>query len=249
MNQGQTPMMENQEMNNGITIKDLYFIITKHIIAILCFLALSIIGGAIYTKIEKPVYTSTGTMLVSYEGTGTSISTDYTFSSYIANTFVVFITQDIVMDAVSAKTGVETNVLKKNTTVKNSSLILSITYTASDASEAQKIAEAIIETAQEVADTLDNENNPVYHLLYDNLKVLSEAKEGARKSHTLRNLAIALAIGVVLAFIYVLLNEIFDNKFKSSEEVERVLGIPLLAGIPEYQFEDEKQNVKVGKDK
>ena len=248
MNQEQYVNNQNiNQVNNGLTFKDLYYIALKHIIEIICIVVLCIIGGAIYTKVEKPVYTSTGTMLVSYDGNNNSISSDYTFSSYIANTFVVFITQDVVLDVVSNKTGVSLGELKKNTTVKNSSLILSITYTCDDANDAKNIAQTIIETAQEVADTLDNENNPVYHLLYDNLKVLSEAKMGTKKSHTLRNLAIALAAGLVLAVIYVTLYELFDNKFKSSDEVERVLGIPVLAGIPEYEFDDEKQSLKVGK--
>lgn len=231
----------NQNTNNGITIKDLYYIIVKHIIAIICIIALCLVGGYVFTRLKKPIYTSTGTMLVSYEGNNSSISSDYTFSNYISSTFVVFITQDVVLDVVSEETGISVVTLKKNTTVKNSSLILSVTYTSDSADEAKLIAQTIIDTAQEVADTLDENDKPVYHLLYDNLKVLSEAKDGSRKSETLKILAISLAIGVALAFLYVFLREVFDNKFKSSEEVERVLGIPLLAGIPAYTFDDEDE--------
>ena len=243
MNQEQNiEIAKNQNVNEGITFKDLYYIILKHLIVIICIVAACVVGGYIFTKVKKPIYTSTGTMLVSYEGTGTSISTDYTFSNYISNTFVVFITQDIVLDAVSQKTGISTGTLKSNTTVKNTSLILSVTYSCDNAEDAQHIAQTIIDTAQEIADTLDEENKPVYHLLYDNLKVLSEAKKGARKSETLKTVAIAFAIGVVLAFLYVFLSEVFNNKFKSSEEVERALGVPVLAGIPSYSFDDEKED-------
>ena len=241
MNQEQNiEIAKNQNANEGISFKDLYYIILKHLIVIICIVAVCMVGGFIFTKLKKPIYTSTGTMLVSYEGTGTSISTDYTFSNYISNTFVVFITQDIVLDAVSQKTGVAVGTLKKNTTVKNSSLILSVTYSCDNATDAQSICQTIIDTAQEIADTLDNENKPVYHLLYDNLKVLSEAKEGARKSETLKIVAISFAIGVALAALYVFLCEVLNNKFKSSEEVERALGVPVLAGIPAYTFDDEK---------
>ena len=248
MNQEQNvDIMKNQQLNDtasGITFKDLYYIVLKNLIVIICIIAVCMVGGFVFTKLKKPVYNSTGTMLVSYEGSGTSISSDYTFSSYIANTFVVFITQDVVLDAVSQKTGVSVGVLKKNTTVKNSSLILSITYSCDNAVDAQNICQTIIDTAQEVADTMDDENKPVYHLLYDNLKVLSEAKEGTRKSETLKMVAISFAIGVVLASLYVFLNEVFNNKFKSSEEVERALGVPVLAGIPAYTFDDEEKDGK-----
>ena len=243
MNQEQNiEITKNQNVNEGITFKDLYYIILKHLIAIICIVVVCTIGGYIFSKLKKPIYTSTGTMLVSYEGTGTSISTDYTFSNYISNTFVVFITQDVVLDAVSQKTGISTGILKSNTTVKNTSLILSVTYSCDNAEDAQHITQTIIDTAQEVADTLDDENKPVYHLLYDNLKVLSEAKTGARKSETFKIVLVSFAIGVALAFIYVFLSEVFNNKFKSSEEVERALGVPVLAGIPAYSFDDEKED-------
>lgn len=247
MNQEQNiEITKNQNVNdsNGITFKDLYYIVLKHLVVIICIVAACMVGGYIFTKVKKPIYTSTGTMLVSYEGSGTSISTDYTFSNYISNTFVVFITQDVVLDAVSQKTGVAVGVLKKNTTVKNSSLIISVTYSCDNAEEAQNICQTIIDTAQEIADTMDNENKPVYHLLYDNLKVLSEAKEGERKSETFKIVVISFAIGVALAFIYVFLSEVFNNKFKSSEEVERALGVPVLAGIPAYSFDEEEKGGK-----
>ena len=247
MNQEQNvDIMKNQNANatNGITFKDLYYIVLKHLITIICIIAVCMIGGFVFTKLKKPIYNSTGTMLVSYEGSGSSISTDYTFSSYIANTFVVFITQDVVLDAVSQKTGIAVGVLKSNTTVKNSSLILSVTYSCYDAKEAQNICQTIIDTAQEIADTMDDENKPVYHLLYDNLKVLSNAKTGTRKSVTVKIVAVSFILSLVLACTYVFLYETFNNKFKSSEEVERALGFPVLAGIPAYTFDDEEKGGK-----
>ena len=38
-----------------------------------------------------------------------------------------------------------------------------------------------------------------------------------------------------------LIREMLDNTFKSSEEIERTLNIPVLAGIPDYHFDDEKE--------
>ena len=243
--------MEKQELTieeeKGLSIVDILFIIRKNIVVILILISLFSILGGLYSKVETPIYESTGTMLVSYEGNGNSISSDYTFSNYISGTFVVFITQDVVLDVVSEKTGIKTGTLKKNVSVTNSSLILSVKYQASTASEATFVAQTIIDTAQEIADSVDEENKPIYHLLYDNLKVLSPAKEGVRKSHLLRDLAIGFGIGVFLAFLYVFLREILDTKFKSASEIERVLDIPVLAGIPVYTFNEEEKK-EGGKD-
>lgn len=233
----------NTPVDEGLTLKKLLFILRKHWIAILAFLVVGTSGGFIWSRLEKPMYKSTGTMLVSYEGKS-SIQTDYTFSNYISNTYVKIIKEDLVMDKVAAKTNISSGVLKSNTSVSSNSLVIEVSYTDSDKDKAKEIAQIIIETTQEVANTTeieDGEEKPVYHLLYDNLKVFSAASIGRRVSHATRDIGIGLAAGAAVAFIYVLLKEILDNKFRSTEEIERMLNLPVVAGIPEYHFDDEKK--------
>lgn len=233
-----------EEESQGLTIKDIFFMVRKHIIAIIVFVVVFTIAGYIATKLLPPTYKSSGSMMVSYESSNGAITSDYTFSNYITTTYVEFIKEDAVLDIVSERTGISTATIKSNMSVSNKSLLITISYKSSDAEEAKMVTNTIIDTAQEVADSTVNvggEEKPVYHLLYDNLKVLTYAKTGTIQSHTLRNVAIGLAVGVVLAFAYVALRELFDNSFKSSSELERMLGIPVLAGIPEYEFEDEKK--------
>ena len=233
-----------EEESQGLTIKDIFFIIRKHLIAIIAFIVVCTIAGYVATKLLPPTYKSSGSMMVSYESGGGAITSDYTFSNYITTTYVEFIKEDAVLDIVSEKVGIDTATLKSHMGVSNKSLLITVTYTSADAAEAKLVTNTIIDTAQEVADSTQNVggvDKPVYHLLYDNLKVLTYAKDGKIQSHTLRNVAIGFAIGLVLAFAYVALRELFDNSFKSSNEIERLLGLPVLAGIPEYEFEDEKK--------
>ena len=258
------------EEGRGLTFKDILFIIRKHWIAIIVFIFLGTAAGFTWTKVEqavKPVYQSTGTMLVSYDsGKDTQITTEYNFSNYITNTYVAFIKEEAVLSKAAEKlnnnntinrpTEFTSGKLKSNLSVSASSLILRVSYTASDADDAKTILQTMIDTASEVADSpkldetgnpiLDSEGNPEpkYKFLNGNLTPVSEAKRGVRVSHTLRNTAIGLAAGVVAAFLYVVLRELLDNKFKSSEEVERMLGVPVLAGIPDYHFDDEKKGGK-----
>ena len=258
------------EEGRGLTFKDILFIIRKHWIAIIVFIFLGTAAGFTWTKVEqavKPVYQSTGTMLVSYEGgKDTAITTEYNFSNYITNTYVAFIKEEAVLSKAAEKlntnatlnkpTTFTSGALKSNLSVSASSLILRVSYTASDADDAKTILQTIIDTASEVADSpkldeagnpiLDSEGNPEpkYKFLNGNLTPVSEAKKGRQVSNTLRNTAIGLAAGVAAAFLYVVLRELLDNKFKSSEEVERMLGVPVLAGIPDYHFDDEKKGGK-----
>lgn len=259
------------EEGRGLTFKDILFIIRKHWIAIIVFIFLGTAAGFTWTKVEqavKPVYQSTGTMLVSYDsGKDTQITTEYNFSNYITNTYVAFIKEEAVLSKAADKLNENKALLNKpieytagnlksNLSVSANSLILTVSYTAGDADDAKTILQTIIDTASEVADSpkLDNEGNPIldnegnpepkYKFLNGNLTPVSEAKKGRQVSHTLRNTVIGFGAGVVLAFLYVVLRELLDNKFKSSEEVERMLGVPVLAGIPDYHFDDEKKGGK-----
>ena len=241
----------NQTVNNipvqqeeGLTFRKLLSIIRRHWIAIVAFLVVGTGAGFLWAKLETPAYTSKGTMLVSYEG-ASSISTDYTFSNYISNTYVKVIKEDLVMGKVSEETNIPVSTLKNNTSVSNTSLVIDVSYTDSNKDKAKEVTQTIIETTQEIANTVDPKTDkPVYHLLYDNLKVFSAAAEGKKVSHTLRNTAIGAGIGAAVAFLYVVLFEVLDNRFRSSDDVERVLNLPILAGIPEYEFDDEKKGGK-----
>ena len=258
------------EEGRGLTFKDILFIIRKHWIAIIVFIFLGTAAGFTWTKVEqavKPVYQSTGTMLVSYEGgKDTAITTEYNFSNYITNTYVAFIKEEAVLSKAAEKLNTNTTLnkpttftsgsLKNNLSVSANSLILKVSFTASDADDAKTILQTIIDTASEVADSpkldeagnpiLDSEGNPEpkYKFLNGNLTPVSEAKKGKQVSNTLRNTVIGFGAGIVAAFLYVVLRELLDNKFKSSEEIERMLGVPVLAGIPDYHFDDEKKGGK-----
>ena len=97
------------------------------------------------------------------------------------------------MSKVSEKTNIPAGALKKATSVSNSNLIIKVSYSNSDKEKAQEIAQTIIDTAQEVANStkeVDGVTKPVYHLLYENLTPLSAAKAGVKVSHTMRNTAI-----------------------------------------------------------
>jgi len=264
------------EESRGLTFKDILFIIRKHWIAIIIFVVCGVAAGGIFTKVYstlRPKYTSTGTMLVSYDSGNTqSIANEYSFSNYITNTYVVFIKEDAVLSKAADKLNGDKKedikremtftpkYLRDNLSVSATSLILKISFTSPNAEDSKTIVQTIIDTASEVADTpktdeagniiyeKDNKGNdvpaPFYPFLNGNLAPVSPAKTGIKVSHTMRDLVIGFGGGVVFAFAYVVLREVFDNTFKSSEEIERMLGIPVLAGIPDYHFDDEKKGGK-----
>ena len=216
------------EEGRGLTFKDILFIIRKHWIAIIVFIFLGTAAGFTWTKVQqavKPVYQSTGTMLVSYEGgKDTAITTEYNFSNYITNTYVAFIKEEAVLSKAADKLNENkallnkpieytTSNLKSNLSVSANSLILKVSFTASDADDAKTILQTIIDIASEVADSpkLDDQGNPIldsegnpepkYKFLNGNLTPVSEAKQGKQVSNTFRNTVIGFGAGVIAALL------------------------------------------------
>lgn len=234
------------EETRSLTFKDILFIIKKHWIAIIAFILLGGIAGFTWTKVQQtvaPVYQSTGIIMVSPDsnGSGQASTTEYTFANNLTNTVVAFIKTNAVLDHVKET---KPEFSTKSLSVANASgnLMVTVKYTSKDPKVSKEMVDLVMDSAIAEANRMRTEDNkPVYHMLNDNLNIVDRAKDGIQTSHTVRNLAIGLAAGAALAFVYVFVREMLDNTFKSSEEIERTLNIPVLAGIPDYHFDDEKE--------
>lgn len=234
------------EEGRSLTFRDILFILKKHWIAIIIFIFLGGAAGFTWTKVQQtisPVYQSSGIIMVSTETSSsqTPAQADYTLANNLTNTVVAFIKTNAVLDNVKA---VQPDFKSNKLTVTNTTgnLMITVKYSSKDPKESKVMVDTVMECAVTEANRLRTEDNkPVYHMLNDNLNIVDTAKEGKQISHTVRNLALGLGAGVVAAFLYVFIREMLDNTFKSSEEIERSLNIPVLAGIPDYHFDDEKK--------
>ncbi len=234
------------EEGRSLTFRDILFILKKHWIAIIIFIFLGGAAGFTWSKVQQsiyPVYKSTGIIMVSTE-TSTNqspASADYTLANNLTNTVVAFIKTNAVLDNVKA---VQPDFKSSKLTVTNTTgnLMITVKYSSEDPKESKVMVDTVMECAVTEANRLRTEDNkPVYHMLNDNLNIVDRAKKGVQTTHTTRNTALGLGAGVVVAFLYVFIREMLDNTFKSTEEIERSLNIPVLAGIPDYHFDDEKK--------
>lgn len=232
------------EEESGITLKDIFYIIKKNIIVILSIIVAVLIVGSVYTfKIQKPVYQSSAEVMVSASSSDIE-GQNYSLASYLTNTFVAYFKSDLVLDEVVNKLNeqnitVTTGELKNNLDISivNDSLILELDYTSPSINNSKIILNTIIDTAIEIT----NKEN-ISELLKDKIMVFSYGKDGQRVSKTMMNLALSLVIGVVIAFLYVLIKNAFDDTFKSKKDIEVVLNIPVIASIPHYEGKETKEN-------
>ena len=212
--------------------------------AILSIIVAVLIIGSVYTfKIQKPVYQSSAEVMVSASSSDIE-GQNYSLASYLTNTFVAYFKSDLVLDEVVNKLNeqnitVTTGELKNNLDISivNDSLILELDYTSPSINNSKIILNTIIDTAIEIT----NKEN-ISELLKDKIMVFSYGKDGQRVSKTMMNLALSLVIGVVIAFLYVLIKNAFDDTFKSKKDIEVVLNIPVIASIPHYEVKETKEN-------
>ena len=57
------------------------------------------------------------------------------------------------------------------------------------------------------------------------------------------------AIGLVIAFAYVIVDNMLDTTVKTEDDVERLVGLPVLASIPMYDPSEVQRSKRGGKRK
>lgn len=247
--------MENENNINtsqeetGLSIGDIFLIIRKHLIAIILFIVCFSAAGmglAIYKDNKSPRYTAYSTMVVAVSGDTELVPTQqYQLAYYMSTTFVEFIPEDVVLEPVAKKYGLSVGALRGGLGlgIKNESLIIQLTYTSNNPEKSADILNDIMESTITVANTtstIDEKDVKKYPLLHSNISVLTEASKDkySLSSSKMKYTVIFFAIGAVAAAIYVVLRELLDNSFKSSEQIEKELGIRVISSIPLYQFKE-----------
>ena len=241
------PTREIQEEEQGISFADILATIKKHLLAIILFLSISAVAGFVGAHVRdsiKPTYTANATIMVAYSNTDAINQSAYSYSNSIAETVASFIKDDAVLTSVASDFNITTKDIRSNLTVnqKSGNLIISLSYNSEDREQAANVLNDIVLTAKNTADRVV-ENEPVHPFLYKNISLLTSAdvNKVGKESHTFKYTAIAAALGVVLAFIYVFFFEMFNNSFKNREDVEKTLGVPLLGVVPHYEIDPNKQ--------
>ena len=181
-----------------------------------------------------PEYSSYTTLLLAGSGnknsnTTTITTSDITLNSKLVSTYSVLIKSTDVVSQVVSNLGIDMNVeaLKRNISVtsENDTEVLRITVTDKNPSYAAKIA-------NEIANVFSEKVAEIYNI--NNVYVVDDAKESTTPSninHT-KDVAIFIAIGIVVSIGYVLIANMLDTTVKTVEDVEKAFKIPVIATIP-----------------
>ena len=221
----------------GISLLDLFNLIKENIIVIVALVFVTTLIGTLYTVlIEKPTYTATTSMIVQVTNDSTASEyQDILVSEKLVKTFTVFVKSNLVLEAARvqlANQDVEKSVnnLRTGVQVTNvaSTLILELKWTSESPEESAKIANAVATAAVAAA------NTEAYTYLNDKLVVLDVAMvPTVAEKNTLLNIAVSMILGGILSVAYIFIKEITNVTFKSTKEIEKVLGLPVLSSAPD----------------
>jgi capsular polysaccharide biosynthesis protein len=218
----------------------LYTIWTKKIIIFIC-LFLGIIAGLSYTVfLITPMYESTTTLVLATSNTSDNENTSITANDLTVNSKLVSTYSEIVKSRTIAEEvikdlnldmSVDEFVNNVDIDSKTGTEILVISVSNVDGKVAAKIANKIAEVFSEKV-------KDIYNI--ENVSIIDKAIESTQPYNVTfaKNVAIFAFAGIVVAFCIIFIIMLFDNTVRNQDDVERMLGIPILAVIPKVESKE-----------
>ncbi|KGX93918.1 capsular polysaccharide biosynthesis protein [Pontibacillus halophilus JSM 076056 = DSM 19796] len=227
-------------MEETISLKEIFGVLKKRLWMILGITALAtILSGVVSFFFLTPEYETQSQFLVNqsrgqgeaveYNDIRTNVELISTYSNIIKSPYIL---EEVISDLdLDLSPGALQNSLQIAS--EQNSQVVSVTVTNKDRELAADIANATVETfRQEVTEIMN----------IDNVTILSQASAGPDLSPVspkpFLNMAIAFVLGAMIGVGLAFLLEYLDNTIKTEEDVEKVLGLPVLGVISEIKEDD-----------
>ena len=226
-------------MEEEIDLKNIFSMFWERKVGIIIILLLCIVAGYVYTTFfVTPVYEATSKAILTsnVEGdteTGELTTTEVTLNNSLLSTYREIATSDSVVSKVISNLGlnISDSALKSQISVTSTtgSQVIQITVENDNPNLAAKIANELRQVfTDRVAELYDMQN----------IKPLDDAQVPTTPSNInhAKDIIMFVAIGIVLAVIYVVISNLLDNTVKSSSDIEKATGLNVIAEIPVYEF-------------
>lgn len=220
-------------MEETISLQELFATLKKRLGLIIILTALAvIIAGVVSYNFLTPIYQTNTQILVSQEKSEASqlLNQNIQTDLQLINTYSVIIKSPAILDQVSEELELDlsSDLLTNKITVSNAenSQVVDISVQDPDPAIAVDIANTTAAVFQEEIQDL---------MKVDNVSILSYAalKENPAPvaPNPMLNMAIAAVVGLMLGVGIAFLLEYLDTSMKNEQDIEDVLGMPLLGVI------------------
>jgi len=221
--------------------KDYVRIVLAHWVGVLVLVVAGVAGAAVYNLTQPRVYQASATGFVT--SGATENSSDATINDALAKSrvtsYVAVATSSRVAERVLKDPDIKAlsdvpdsaGALAADISVSQptGTVLVNIDARASTPGNAQALANAWVEAL--AAEVLTIEAGDGLHI-----DVLSSASPGSLVLPRTRiNLLLGLFAGLLLGLAYALVRKQFDRRLRSTEEVEKQFGVPVIGAIPQSQ--------------
>ena len=212
-----------------LDLKEIFNLFWKNKVQIILIVAIFMVIGVILTfGFVAPVYTSSTTLVLariedqkSKSSETTLTTSEITMNSQLVSTYSELVKSKKVLRTVISNLGIKIDEEKLRNNIEDPAVAAKV---------ANEIAKVFISNVEEI-------------YKFNNVHIVDEAEIPSEPSNInhIRDIIIFAIIGIVVSVIYVLVLNMLDTTIKSAEDVESLLGIPVLASIPIYDFEGKRR--------
>ncbi|WP_270340467.1 YveK family protein [Bacillus mobilis] len=231
-------------MEETISLKELFHILKKRLAMILVIaFGAAIVSAIISFFFMTPIYQSSTQILVNQKKQdGAMIQAgEIQTNIQLTNTYKVIIKSPVILDQVKVNLNLSSTVQelteKIDVTNEKESQVISVTAEDKNPKLARDIANA-------TADVFKSEVAKIMNV--DNVTVLSKAEfsenQSPIKPRPMLNVVIAFIAGLMASVALAFLLEYLDNTVKKEEDVENLLGLPVLGIVA--RMDEETTNMK-----
>ena len=241
----------DSEEENGVTFGDVMRMILKHWKEMIIFFLAALICGGIYSfGIQKPVWTSTGSVIILADNntdstdSGSLDSNNLNLSLNLIPSIVDFMNTGEVLTSTleevneSTKNNFTYDEMDKMVTVASrtytstqKSLFIDINVSTDNKDLSKTIVNSVINNSIEIS----NDTSKSYHLAFGKRIVISTTANTPVNTamSKVKILLIAALIGLVVGVLYGIIFELCDTRVKTVKEIESLTGVKVIGLIPD----------------
>ena len=212
-----------------MTLQELLKVLHDHLLFVILLPLMSALVIGVVSFVLPNQYTASTTVYVLAKSSNTSTSStssDLTASQMITNDIATLIQSSNVSSSTASQLGLENlNGYSIKTTSSTTTRILTISVTGPNAQTAANIANTIVSVTSGISQNVMD----VQSVNAIDSAVAPTTPSGP--NHLLHTL-VALIAGLFVAIAVCVLMETLNTKARSSEDVEELLGVPVIGHIP-----------------
>lgn len=220
-------------MEETISLKELFATLKKRLslILIIAFTAM-LVSGVVSYYFLTPIYQASTQMLVNQQKNDQALYNpgEVQTNLQLINTYNVIIKSPAILELVIDHLDLDMTVVDLNEKItvgsEKDSQVVNVSVQDSNAKQA-------VDIANEIAAVFKTEIVKIMSV--DNISILAKAELAEHpspiKPQPLLNVAIALVVGLMAGIGLAFLLEYLDNTIKNEQDIERILGLPVLGVI------------------